>query len=83
MCEARTRGWYPVRTSRTYGDREIARRAGVSDKTVCAIRQSVTAEIPQPERTYITGHGTESTMSVANNRTLTTGEEEAPNPEQR
>lgn len=34
-----------------WSDREIARRAGVSDKTVGALRKELSAEVPQIERT--------------------------------
>jgi hypothetical protein len=49
----------------TWSDREIARRCGVSDKTVAPLRPRVTAEIPQLERTYTTKHGTQATMQTA------------------
>ena len=48
-----------------WADREIARRCNVSDKTVAAVRASLTAEIRSDERTYLTKHGTVATMNTA------------------
>jgi len=48
-----------------WSDREIARRAGVGNKFVGDVRQSLCLEHSEP-RTYTTKHGTTATMSVAN-----------------
>lgn len=52
-----------------WSDREIARKCGVSDKTVGSIRAELglTAEFrSDAARTYITKHGTPATMQVGN-----------------
>ncbi len=52
-----------------WSNREIARRCSVNDKTVAAIRESLTAEIRSDEpgqRTYTTKHGTEAVMNTTN-----------------
>jgi len=49
-----------------WSDREIARRCAVDGKTVSELRNKLTAEVPQSDRTYTTKHGTTATMKTAN-----------------
>jgi hypothetical protein len=49
-----------------WSNREIARRCRVDEKTVRTLRDKLTAENPQLERTYTTKHGTTATMNTAN-----------------
>lgn len=65
-----------------WSDREIARRCGVSDKTVGSARKALTAEIPQSHspRTYKTKHGTVARMKTGTiNRRRNRGAD-SPNP---
>lgn len=48
-----------------WSDREIARRAGVSNNFVSILRSSLSSNDSGP-RTYTTKHGTVATMSTAN-----------------
>lgn len=69
----------------TWSNREIARRAAVSDPFVLAIRSSLLT-VSSDSRTYTTKHGTTATMDtgsigssrgeIGNYRTVTTGENE-------
>jgi hypothetical protein len=48
-----------------WSDREIARRVGVDNKTVAAVRQSLAEEIPQITERTVQRNGTTYTMKVA------------------
>lgn len=48
-----------------WSDNQIAKKAGVSQPFVSALRGSLITDISEP-RTYTTKHGTQAVMSVAN-----------------